>query len=153
MKRLTLLAVALTMVLGMAATSFAAPEVTISGNVLVNAVWRANWDFADNNDAVNKTTRAMDIRERADLYFTVTANENLKAVLGFRSVRGDWGQAGMVADQSGSGALNTIDLRDAYIDFNWPGTSVNVKAGLQPSACPQQLVAPAWFTMLAPLVC
>ncbi|BDQ36713.1 hypothetical protein SYK_10730 [Pseudodesulfovibrio nedwellii] len=136
MKRLTLLAVALTMVLGMAATSFAAPEVTISGNVLVNAVWRANWDFADGNDGRQANSRAMDIRERADLYFTVTANENLKAVLGFRSVRGDWGQAGMVADQSGGGAANTIDLRDAYIDFNWPGTSVNVKAGLMPVGLP-----------------
>nr|WP_321514029.1 outer membrane homotrimeric porin [uncultured Pseudodesulfovibrio sp.] len=136
MKRLTLLAVALTMVLGMAATSFAAPEVTISGNVLVNAVWRSNWDFSDGNSGVLKTERAMNIRERADLYFTVTANENLKGVLGFRSVRGEWGQAGMITDNSGGGALNTIDLRDAYLDFNWPGTSVNVKAGLMPVGLP-----------------
>ncbi|NDV19335.1 outer membrane homotrimeric porin [Pseudodesulfovibrio sp. JC047] len=137
MKRLTLLAVALTMVLGMAATSFAAPEVTISGNVLVNAVWRDNWDFASGNDGVEKSSKEMNIRERADLYFTVTANENLKAVLGFRSVRGDWGQAGMLADSSGgTPSENTIGLRDAYIDFNWPGTSVNVKAGLMPIGLP-----------------
>ncbi|NDV19334.1 outer membrane homotrimeric porin [Pseudodesulfovibrio sp. JC047] len=136
MKRLTLLAVALTMVLGMAATSFAAPEVTISGNVLVNAVWRDNWDFAAGNDNVAKSEKEMNIRQRADLYFTVTANENLKAVIGFRSVRGDWGQGGMMADESGSGAANTIDLRDAYLDFNWPGTSVNVKAGLMPIGLP-----------------
>jgi len=137
MKRLTLLAVALTMVMGMAATSFAAPEVTISGNVLVNAVWRDNWDFADGNaGAVNSEDQALRIQERADLYFTVTANENLKGVLGFRSVRGTWGQAGMSSDNSGSGAANTIDLRDAYLDFNWPGTSVNVKAGLMPVGLP-----------------
>ncbi|WP_319543536.1 outer membrane homotrimeric porin [uncultured Pseudodesulfovibrio sp.] len=137
MKRLTLLAVALTMVLGMTATSFAAPEVTISGNVLVNAVWRDNWDFADGNSgAVNSEEQALRIQERADLYFTVTANENLKGVLGFRSVRGTWGQGAMASDESGSGAVNTIDLRDAYLDFNWPGTSVNVKAGLFPVGLP-----------------
>ena len=33
MKRLTLLAAVLTLVLGMAATSMAAPEVTVSGNI------------------------------------------------------------------------------------------------------------------------
>ena len=84
MKRLTLLAVALVMILGMAVSASAAPEVSISGNVLVNAVWRSNWDFADGNGSLNQSdTQAMRIQERADLYFTVTANENLKGVIGF----------------------------------------------------------------------
>ena len=132
MKRLTLLAIALIMVLGMAVSASAAPEVKISGNLLINTIWKGNWDF--DKDAGEK---AMEIRERADLYFTVTANENLKGVLGFRSVKANWGQGGFALDGAGGGATNTIDIRDAYIDFNWPGTDVNIKAGLYPVVLPQ----------------
>ncbi|WP_272700078.1 outer membrane homotrimeric porin [Desulfovibrio sp. Fe33] len=131
MKRLTLLAVALVMVLGMAVSASAAPEVSISGNLLINAIWKGNWDFDK-----NAGEKATEIRQRADLYFTVTANENLKGVLGFRSVKANWGQAGWELDGAGGGKTNTIDIRDAYIDFNWPGTDVNVKAGLYTVALP-----------------
>lgn len=132
MKRLTLLAAALVMVLGMAVSASAAPEVSISGNLLINAIWQSNWGFGDDTNH-----KSMEIRQRADLYFTVTANENLKGVLGFRSVKSNWGQGGFELDGAGSGTRNTIDIRDAYIDYNWPGTDVNVKAGLYTVALPQ----------------
>ena len=138
MKRLTLLAVALTMVLGMAATSFAAPEVTISGNMLVNAVWRDNWNFTDGMTNAETNEQEFRIQERLDLAFTAVANENLKGVIIFRSNRGTWGQGGMANGAVGgpgtTGAV--ISVKDAYLDFNWPGTSVNVKAGLMPVALP-----------------
>ncbi|XXJ20254.1 outer membrane homotrimeric porin [Desulfovibrio caledoniensis] len=135
MKRLSLLAAALIMVLGMAVSASAAPEVSISGNLLVNAVWMNNWDFRDgtNNGA------AMDIVERADLYFTVTANENLKGVLGLRSDKGSWGDADFGLDRPGGSDRAQLNIRDAYIDFNWPGTDVNVKAGIYTVALPQSV--------------
>ena len=137
MKRLSLLAAALVMVLGMAVSASAAPEVSISGNLLVNAVWMNNWNFNDATGAKN-----MRIMERADLYFTVTANENLKGVLGLvRSQRGQWGDSnfalGAPGGASASGAQ--LNIRDAYIDFNWPGTDVNVKAGVYTVALPQSV--------------
>lgn len=144
MKRLVMLAVALTLVLGMAVSASAAPEVSISGNLLVNAVWRDNWQFTD-----DRNQSAMRIMERADLYFTVTANENLKGVIGLRSDRGEWGKGNFALSQAGGTADPTwgsagtertvLNLRDAYIDFNWPGTDVNVKAGLYTVALPQSV--------------
>jgi len=136
MKRFMLLAVALVMVLGMA-VSASAVEVTTSGNLLVNAVWQDNWDFANKgtNDNNNQT---FTVYERADLYFTATANENLKGVLGLRSQRAQWGQDDFANDTAGGASATgaQLNIRDAYIDFNYPGTSVNVKAGLYPVSLP-----------------
>jgi len=145
MKRLTLLAVALTMVLGMAASAFAAPEVTVSGNILVNAVWRDNWGFNDDeDDAPGGTENQFQIRQRLDLGFTAVANENLKAVIVFRSTREEFGQNGLEDGQGGAAGGGgtagddgvSLQLNQGYIDFNWPGTTVNVKAGFQPVALP-----------------
>jgi len=136
MKRLTLLAAALVLVLGMAVSASAAPEVAISGNLLVNAVWNSNWAFNDNQDRTQAST--FDVYERADMYFTITANENLKGVLGLRSDKGTWGNGAFTNGQPGGGTTTGygLSIRDAYIDFNWPGTSVNVKAGIQPVSLP-----------------
>jgi hypothetical protein len=136
MKRLSLLAAALVLVLGMAVSASAAPEVSISGNLLVNAVWMNNWSFSDAESGKN-----MRILERADLYFTVTANENLKGVLGLRSDKDNWGQDGFANDAPGNRGGTQMNIRDAYIDFNWPGTDVNVKAGIYPIALPQSVGA------------
>lgn len=135
MKRLSLLAAALVMVLGMAVSASAAPEVSISGNLLVNAVWMNNWDFHDGTD----NGAAMNIVQRADLYFTVTANENLKGVLGLRSDKGSWGDNDFALGRPGSADTAQMNIRDAYIDFNWPGTDVNVKAGIYTVALPQSV--------------
>lgn len=138
MKRLTLLAVALTMVLGMAASAFAAPEVTVSGNILTNAVWRDNWNF-DDGDA-DSQEQEMRLQQRIDLGFTAVANENLKAVIVFRTLREEWGQNGLADGAGGAagggGGNITLGLNQGYIDFNWPDTSVNVKVGFQPVALP-----------------
>jgi hypothetical protein len=135
MKRLSLLAAALVLVLGMAVSASAAPEVSISGNLLVNAVWMNNWNFQDGMG----DGQAMNIVERADLYFTVTANENLKGVLGLRSDKGSWGDGDFGLGQPGGADTAQLNIRDAYIDFNWPGTDVNVKAGIYTVALPQSV--------------
>ncbi|EGB14117.1 hypothetical protein DND132_0902 [Pseudodesulfovibrio mercurii] len=141
MKRLSLLAIALIMVLGMAASASAAPEVAISGNVLINAVWKNNWDFSKVADEKNMT-----IYQRADLYFTVTANENLKGVLGLRSNKDQWGGTEtQLGNPGGNNGSNALYVRDAYIDFNWPGTDVNVKAGIQYLALPTAIGGSSWI--------
>jgi hypothetical protein len=132
---LSLLAAALVLVLGMAVSASAAPEVSISGNLLVNAVWMNNWNFQDGMG----DGQAMNIVERADLYFTVTANENLKGVLGLRSDKGSWGDGDFGLGQPGGADTAQLNIRDAYIDFNWPGTDVNVKAGIYTVALPQSV--------------
>jgi hypothetical protein len=141
MKRLSLLAAALIMVLGMAVSASAAPEVSISGNLLINAVWMNNWAPSGSRDFRDGTNNgaAMNIVQRADLYFTVTANENLKGVLGLRSDKGSWGDADFGLDQPGGADSAQLNIRDAYIDFNWPGTDVNVKAGIYTVALPQSV--------------
>jgi len=140
MKRLTLLAAALVMVLGFAVSASAAPEVTVSGNILVNAVWGSNWDFNDGNASTpGENDQAMWIRERFNLGFTAVANENLKGVIILRSTRQSFGQGGFAngaGGAGGGGGGDTIGVNQAYIDFSWPGTSVNVKAGFQPIALP-----------------
>ena len=131
--------VALVMVLGMAASASAAPEVAISGNLLVNAVWKDNWAFKAKNKTDNNH-EGFTVYERADLYFTITANENLKGVLGLRSDKGQWGKGSFANDAPGGGVSGTngygLSIRDAYIDFNWPGSAVNVKAGVMPVSLP-----------------
>jgi hypothetical protein len=143
MKRLTLLAAALVMVLGFAVSASAAPEVTVSGNILINAVWQDNWGFnSDDSYAGNSTDDTFRIRERFDLAFTAVANENLKAVIVLRSTREEFGDDGYEAGSTGGGGsgdvANSVQLgvNQAYIDFNWPGTPVNVKAGYMPVALP-----------------
>ena len=85
----------------------------------------------------------MRIQERLDLAFTAVANENLKAVIVFRSTRGNLGQGGLQDGAGGAGGAGPVPgganevilgLNQGYMDFNWPGTSVNVKAGWMPVA-------------------
>jgi hypothetical protein len=135
------------MVLGFAVSASAAPEVTISGDILVNAVWRSNWDFSDGTQAnvPDEENAAMQIFERMNLAFTAVANENLKAVMNFRSTRTQFGQGGLADGAGGAAGGGTgnntaggviLSLNQGYIDFNWPGTSVNVKTGFMPVALP-----------------
>lgn len=141
MKRLIMLAVLCAFVLSAAAAS--AADIKASGAFTVEAVWKSNWNFGDKGIKDNDSS-VFDIEQRADVVFEFIANENLKGVLFLRYGTGKWGQ-GSFALGAGDGGQTTsgtavsgsrIAVRRAYIDFNWPDTTINVKAGYQAVTLP-----------------
>jgi hypothetical protein len=86
--------------------------------------------------------------QRARLFYSAKANDDLKLVLGFEldAVFGDRSQGSLVglpatgntatAFRNSGGALDTdavnIETKWTYLDFNIPGAPVNVKVGAQP---------------------
>jgi len=131
MKRFALVALLATLIFGVV-SSASATELKVKGSFDVYGMWSANLrDFdSDVADGDNYVTT-----QRMRTYFTYVANENLKAVLGLemdviwgQNDSGDWGTDGNTDDP--------IEVKHAYLDFNFPDSKVNVKAGLQYVALP-----------------
>ncbi len=74
------------------------------------------------------------IEQRARLFYTAKANDNLKLVTGFE-LDSIWGKDSYTNGRNEGGALgaDTVNLETkwVYLDFNVPSTKVNVKAGIQ----------------------
>lgn len=131
MKRFALVALLAATLFGVSNAS--ATELKVKGSFDVYGMWSSNlMDFdSEIADGDNYMTT-----QRMRTYFTYQANENLKAVLGLEldnvwgdnvdNVGGDW-------DTDGKGNL---EVKHAYLDFNFPDTAINVKAGLQYVALP-----------------
>lgn len=131
MKRFALVALLAATLFGVSNAS--ATELKVKGSYDVYGMWSANLlDFdSDTGDGDNYMTT-----QRMRTYFTYQANENLKAVLGLemdnvwgdntQNVGGDWGTDGK----------GNIEVKHAYLDFNFPDTDINVKTGLQYVALP-----------------
>lgn len=141
MKRLIILAVLCAFVLSAAVAS--AADIKASGAWVVEANWNDNWGF---NDKATRgdTSAAQDpgfaVSQRATTSFEFIANENLKGVLQTRYGTEQWGQKSFAIGQGDSGTndntQNRITVRQAYIDFNWPDTTVHVRAGYQGVSLP-----------------
>jgi len=129
MKRFALVALVAALLFSMV-TSASATELKVRGNIDVYGMWSANLkDFdSDKADGDNYTTN-----QRMRAYFDYVASENLKAVLGLE-IDNDWGADG--ASDWGTDGKGNIEVKHAYLDFNFPDTQVNVKAGLQYVALP-----------------
>jgi len=132
MKKLTLLALVLTLVVAWAASA-SAVELKARGAIIADAMWgdggRANfWNAKDGNAAyVDKQT----IEERARIYLDFIASENLKFTTQLQIGTGRWGQDGFALGQGDASTAKSTALRtrEAYLDFNVPNSDVNVKAG------------------------
>jgi hypothetical protein len=126
MKRIILLALAAAFVLS-AAVNASAFEMKASGQWVVEAVWGQNFDPYGNaqnfNDEANYSH--FNVFQRARTQFEFIANENLKGVLATEIGTQQWGTGAFSIGNSVAG----IEVRRAYLDFNWPNTDVNVKAG------------------------
>lgn len=137
MKRLTLLAVLCAFVLGMAASASAA-EIKASGSWAVEAVWKANWQFG--TDAKTNNVQTFNVKQRATTSFEFIANENLKGVMQLRYGTESWGRKSFAIGMGDSGDNNFDDnrmtVRQAYLDFNWPGTQQNIVAGYKSVSLP-----------------
>jgi len=145
MKRLIILAALCAFMLG--ATAANAADIKASGAWAIEANWNSNWDFNDKVKTGIPADRAGNksfaITQRATTTFEFIANENLKGVLVTRYGTAEWGndvfEIGR-GDSTGSGTVgrsaNKITVRRAYVDFNWPDTTINVKAGYQAVSLP-----------------
>jgi len=124
MKRFALVALLAAMLFGLA-SSASATELKVKGNLDVYGMWSANLrDFdSDNGDADNYSTT-----QRMRVYFDFVASENLKAVLGLE-MNHDWGQG--AGGDWGTDGTDVIAVKHAYLDFMFPDSTINVKAGLQ----------------------
>ncbi|MBE1426189.1 hypothetical protein H4684_002851 [Desulfomicrobium macestii] len=145
MKRFALVALLAAMLFGVA-TTVSATELKVKGNLDVYGMWSANLMDHDSDvaDGDNYMTT-----QRMRTYFTYVANENLKAVLGLE-IDNVWGD-GTAADWGTDGKGN-IEVKHAYIDFNFPDTAINVKAGLQYVALPSVFGNPVFEDDAAALV-
>lgn len=134
MKRFALVALVAALLFGLA-SSASATELKVRGNLDVYGMWSSNLrDFdSDSADGDNYMTT-----QRMRTYFDYVANENLKAVLGLEidNVWGDDDIDGNVGGDWGTDGKGNIEVKHAYLNFNFPDTTVNVQAGLQYVALP-----------------
>ncbi|GAB1409164.1 outer membrane homotrimeric porin [Desulfovibrionales bacterium] len=130
MKRFALVALLAAMLFGVASSASAGTELKVKGHLDVYGMWSANLNDHDTDfrDGDNYMTS-----QRMRTFFTYVANENLKAVLGLE-IDNIWGNGG--AADWGTDGKGNIEVKHAYLDFNFPDTEINVKAGLQYVALP-----------------
>lgn len=148
MKRFALVALLAAMLFGVA-TTVSATELKVKGNLDVHGIWSAN--LMDHNSDVADGDNYM-TSQRFRTYFTFMANENLKAVLGLE-MNHIWGDTrtgnGGGWSTDGTGAMR---IKHAYLDFNFPDTAINVKAGLQAISLPSVFGNPVFDDDAAALV-
>ncbi|MDO9584502.1 MAG: outer membrane homotrimeric porin [Desulfomicrobium sp.] len=145
MKRFALVALLAAMLFGVA-SSASATELKVKGNLDVYGLWSANLrDFdSDTGDADNYYTT-----QRMRVYFNFITSENLKAVLGLE-MNTDWGQG--AAGDWGTDGTNIMRVKHAYMDFVFPDTTINVKAGLQSVGLPSVFGNPVFDDDAAALI-
>jgi len=148
MKRFALVALVAALLFSMV-TSASATELKVRGNLDVYGMWSTNLtDYnSDEGDADNYMTT-----QRMRAYFDYVANENLKAVLGLE-IDNVWGDnTDNIGADWGTDGKGNIEVKHAYMDFNFPDTQINVKAGLQYVALPSVFGNPVFEDDAAALV-
>ncbi|XPV77460.1 MAG: outer membrane homotrimeric porin [Desulfovibrio sp.] len=117
MKRFIMLALVAAFLLSSVCSASAA-DIKASGSWGFNALWMDKDLTKDSGD------KAMDIQQRIRTTFEFVANENLKGVMEVEANTATWGQG-----TSAYSVRDALNLRQGYLDFNYPGTDVNVKVG------------------------
>ncbi len=122
----------------------AATEVKITGDSRVYGVYFSGHNFTGWNDpswtsngptwksAGTKTEDTFEIWQRIRVRTDFVANENLKFRLATK-VDNTWGNGTYTA----ANPEVAIQVYQAYLQFKYPGTDVEINAGLQPMALPQ----------------
>ena len=136
MKRFAILALVFALVLSWAAGA-SASELKAKGTMQAEGVWMDNWDFRSmEHGGVSEDD--FQVYERARIQFEFIANENLKGVVQLQIGTGAWGNGGFTLGQGdgGVGRSTSLRTRRAYLQFNWPDTSVSVTGGYFALALP-----------------
>lgn len=141
MKRFALVALLAAMTFGMVSSAFAT-ELKFKGSFEVMGEWSANmrdWD-SGNSDGDNQY-----LTQRLRTYFTFQTNENLKAILGLE-MDNTWGvgDADWGTDVDSASGDTAIEIKHAYLDFNFPDTAINTKVGMQAVALPGVFGSPVF---------
>ncbi|MDY7000507.1 MAG: outer membrane homotrimeric porin [Thermodesulfobacteriota bacterium] len=133
MKRFLVLALALAFTL--TATGLVqAGEVNMQGEFEQAFQWTDNEDFFD-YDHDNTSEDDFNALQRIRVYFEYVANENLKGVFGIESIN-NWGDDTAATGGALGSNPTSLTLQHGYIDFNLPGTAINIRSGLQDFAMP-----------------
>jgi hypothetical protein len=121
----------------------AATEVRMTGDARIYGNYFANRNFTGWNNATwtsetptwtgagTKTEERLQVWERFRLRSDFIANEAVKFRFGVR-VEDVWGHGTFTA----ANPAVSLAVDEAYLQFQWPGTTVSVTAGLQPMAFP-----------------
>ncbi len=136
MKRIITLALMAAFVLGMYASAQAAMEVKMVGDARISANFRWNKNYTGWNASGTQTEEPLDIWERFRLRTDFVANEALKFRLGVK-VEDTWGHNGFTVDADSA----NLYVYQAYLQFKWPDTDVEITAGYQSVTLP---VASIW---------
>jgi hypothetical protein len=170
MKRSSIFALFLLLAMGCFANAHAETEVRMVGDMRMYGSWHANHNFTGWNAASwtsnsptsyigagVKTEDTFVVWERFRLRTDFVANETLKFRLGLR-VENTWGKGTYTA----ANPETAVEVYMAYLQFKWPGTDVEVTAGLQSFDLPQSSIffnSPVWggeraaaLTIEAPLI-
>ena len=144
MKRFVFYVVAAAMVLASTVCAQAATEVRMTGDALVYGNYFANRNFTGWNRATwidnagnvqgagSRSSNEFEIWERFRLRSDFVASEALKFRFGIM-VEDTWGHGTLTAANPSAG----IGIYQAYLQFKWPDTDIQISAGLQPASMPQ----------------
>ncbi len=143
MKRFAFLALLAALVMGSAVAASAATEVKMTGDAFVYGTFNAQQNFTgwntgswDNDSgaytgAGHQTEDRFQIWERFRLRTDFVANEAVKFRLGIK-VQDTWGHGTFTA----ANPTASIQVYQAYLQFKWPDSPVEITAGLQDLSLP-----------------
>jgi hypothetical protein len=144
MKRFAVLALLAALLIGAADLARAETEVRMTGDSRIYGVFFSGHNFTGWNDAAwtsniptwtkagTKTEDTFEVWERIRVRTDFIANENLKFRLGIK-VDNTWGNGTYTAANPDV----AIQVYQAFLQFKYPGTDLEITAGLQPTALPQ----------------
>lgn len=131
MQRMFAMVMALALFVSAAAVAQAV-EIKQKGEYVVTFELLDNGNFQD-SDEDGESEDDFSANQRFRWYLDFIANENLKGVVGFEIGDDYWGEPGEL-DLSGDGV--DVEVKHAYVDFFWPMTELNIKAGLMAMELP-----------------
>ena len=149
MKTMQHLALAAALILGAATLAQAATEVKMTGDARVYGNFFSGRNFTGWNKTGTKTEDNFEIWERFRLRSDFIANEGVKFRLGIK-VEDTWGHGTFTAANPETAVQ--VDL--AYLQFKYPGTDIEITAGLQDVNLPQSsmfYMNPVWSDKMAAL--
>ena len=149
MKTMKHLALAAALLLGAATLAQAATEVKMTGDARVYGNFFSGRNFTGWNKTGTKTEDNFEIWERFRLRSDFIANEGVKFRLGIK-VEDTWGHGTFTA----ANPETAIQVDLAYLQFKYPGTDIEITAGLQDVNLPQSsmfYMNPVWSDKMAAL--
>ena len=148
MKVFSMLALLAALIAATASVALAETEVKMTGDARVYGVYFSGHNFTGWNDAAwtsntptwtksgTKTEDTFEIWQRLRVRSDFIANETVKFRLGIK-IDNTWGTGTYTAaNPDNTGVL----VYQAFLQFKWPGTDVQITAGLQDLSLPQSAI-------------